>query len=359
MSEGPDKESKTEEATGKKLDDAHKKGDGVKTADLGSFATLTASAWVVFAAGGWLSRNMMAELLPFLAHPDAISVTGQGGVEAFRHAMMAAGPPLLFVMVAAGSAGAAANMMQSGIGFTPDKLKPDFSKFNLMKGLQKLFGPDALMQFAKSLLKVAVTGVLAWWVLKPYVPQFSSLSALDPMAMLPFCMEILKRLFFAVALLTLTVAGADYFWQRHRFMVRMRMTKQEVKEDHKSSDGDPHVKARQRQLRHQAARRRMMQAVPDATVVVMNPTHYAVALKYEQGEDAAPMCVAKGMDSLALKIRAVAEEAGVPVIEDAPLARALYAAVDVDDMIPPAHYEAVAKVIGFILNSGRQRARAL
>ena len=221
-----------------------------------------------------------------------------------------------------------------------------------------MFGPDALVQFVKSLVKVLMTGAIAWWVLKPVLPQFSSLSALDPMAMLPFCMDILKRLVFAVAALTLCVAGADWLWQRQRFLARMRMTREELKEDYKQSEGDPHVRARQKQIRHERARRRMMQAVPEATVVVMNPTHYAVALKYEQGEDAAPLCVAKGMDSLALKIRAVAEEAGVPVIEDAPLARALYAAVDIDEMIPPAHYEAVAKIIGFILGAGRRRATA-
>jgi flagellar biosynthesis protein FlhB len=129
-----------------------------------------------------------------------------------------------------------------------------------------------------------------------------------------------------------------------------------VKEDYKNSEGDPHIKARQRQIRMEKARRRMMQAVPQATVVVMNPTHYAVALKYEQGENAAPMCVAKGMDAVALRIRAIAEEAGVPVIEDPPLARALYAAVDIEEMIPPAHFEAVAKIIGFILGAGRRRA---
>jgi flagellar biosynthetic protein FlhB len=143
-------------------------------------------------------------------------------------------------------------------------------------------------------------------------------------------------------------------------MARMRMTKEEVKEDFKQSEGDPHVKAKQRQKRVEVARRRMMQAVPTATVVIMNPTHYAVALKYEQGEDAAPVCVAKGLDSLALKIRTIAEEAGVPVIEDPPLARALYAAVEVDEMIPAAHYEAVAKIIGFILGVGRRAtAKAL
>jgi flagellar biosynthetic protein FlhB len=139
-------------------------------------------------------------------------------------------------------------------------------------------------------------------------------------------------------------------------MSKMRMTKEELKEDYKQSEGDPYMKARQKQLRNERARRRMMQAVPGATVVVMNPTHFAVALKYDPGEAPAPLCVAKGVDSLALKIRAIAEEAGVPVIEDPPLARALYASVDIDETIPASHYEAVAKIIGFIMQSGRRAA---
>jgi flagellar biosynthetic protein FlhB len=178
--------------------------------------------------------------------------------------------------------------------------------------------------------------------------------------MLPFLADILRRLVFAVLALMLVVAGADWFWQRQRFMARMRMTKEELKEDYRQSEGDPHVKAKQKQKRAEAARRRMMQAVPTATVVIANPTHFAVALKYEQGEDAAPICVAKGVDSIALKIREIAEEAGVPVVEDPPLARALYAAVEIDDLIPQAHYEAVAKIIGFILGAGRRAvAKAL
>ena len=355
MSEAPERDSKTEEATPRKLEQAHAKGDGAKTMDLGSFATLAASAAVILTTGGWLSRNMVMQLTPFFAHPDAMSLKGHGGVEVFRYAMLAGAPALLIVMLATGIAGAAANMVQSGLRITPDKLKPDWSKVSIGKGLQRIFGPDGLMQFVKSLVKVLMTGAIAYWVLKPILPQFAALSALDPMAMLPFCLDILKRLVFAVAGHTLVVAAADWLWQRQRFMTRMRMTREEVKDDYKQSEGDPHVKARQKQLRHQAARRRMMQAVPEATVVIMNPTHYAVALKYEQGEDAAPMCVAKGMDSLALTIRSVAEEAGVPVIEDAPLARALYAAVDIDEMIHAAHYEAVAKIIGFILGAAKGR----
>ena len=358
MSEAPERESKTEEATPQKLEKAKAKGDGVKTPDLGPFAVLAAVTSVLVMGGGWMAKNMAASLLPFFAHPDAMSLDGHGGMEIFRYALMAAAPALLMVMLTAAVAGSAASLMQTGLRFTPDKLKPDFSKLSLTKGLERMFGPDGLMQFAKSLVKVVVIGILVWSILKPVVPKFASLSALDVGAILPFSIDILKRLAFSVVGVSLVVAAGDWMWQRQRFLVRMRMTKEEVKEDYKNTEGDPHIKARQKQIRYEKARRRMMQAVPEATVVVMNPTHYAVALKYEQGDTAAPICVAKGLDSLALKIRAVAEEAGVTVIEDPPLARALYAAVDIDEMIPPAHFEAVAKIIGFILGAGQRRAAA-
>jgi flagellar biosynthetic protein FlhB len=307
-----------------------------------------------------MSRNLAVAMTPFLARPESISLINGGAVEIARQTILAAAPIMLTVILAAGVAGGAGHLVQTGLMFTPDKLKVDFKKVSPIGGFKRLFGLDALMNFVKSVIKVVATTTLAWWVLKPFWPQMPNLSAMDPVAMLPMTADILRRLVFAVAGLLLVVAGADWFWQKQRFMARMRMSKEELKEDFKQSEGDPHVRARQKQIRNERARRRMMQAVPGATVVVMNPTHYAVALKYEQGEDEAPLCVAKGVDSLALKIRAIAEEAGVPVIEDAPLARALYAAVEIDDMIPTAHYEAVAKIIGFILNGGRRaQARAL
>ncbi len=356
MAEENDGASKTEEPTARKLQQAREKGDVVKTPDLAPLMALAAAASVLAISGGWLSRNLAAQLLPFIAQPETMSLEGGGGVLIARHAMLAAAPILGLVLAAAALAGAAGNLVQHGLMFTPDKIKPDFKKVTPGSGFKRIFGIDGLMQFFKSLVKIMVVSWISWLVLKPYVHKFEGLSALDVSAMLPFSAEILRKLVFAVAGFSLAVAGADWFWQRQRFMARQRMTKEELKEDFKQSEGDPHIKARQRQLRLERARRRMMQAVPNATVVVMNPTHYAVALKYEAGESAAPQCVAKGLDSLALKIRAVAEEAGVPVIEDPPLARALYAAVDIDDYIPPTHYEAVAKIIGFILGSGRKLA---
>jgi flagellar biosynthesis protein FlhB len=356
MSDSNDAASRTEEPTPRKLQQARERGEVVKTPDVAPLASLAAVATVVALSGGYLSRNLMSAMTPFLAHPDAMSFDNAGGVAIMKSAVMAAAPVIGAVMLAACAAGVAGNVIQTGLMFSPERLAIDITKLSPLAGLKRVFGLDGFMQFLKSLLKVTLTGVLAWWVLKPHVNELEDLAKLEPLAMLNFAADILRRLVFAVAAFLMVVAGADWFWQRQRFMQRMRMTKEETKEDFKQSEGDPHIKARQKQLRNERSRRRMMQAVPDATVVVMNPTHYAVALKYDQGETPAPLCVAKGMDSLALKIREIAEAAGVPVLEDAPLARALYAAVEIDEIIPPAHYAAVAKIIGFILSAGRQVA---
>jgi flagellar biosynthetic protein FlhB len=173
----------------------------------------------------------------------------------------------------------------------------------------------------------------------------------------------MSRLLFKVLMASLAslgvIAGFDYFWQRMRFMARNRMSKQEIKEEYRQNEGDPTIKAKIRQLRHERARKRMMAQVPQASVVIMNPTHYAVALKYESGKMAAPVCVAKGIDALALRIRAVAEENDVPVVENPPLARALYASVEIDDPIPTEHFKAVAQVIGYVMRlQGKLPARA-
>jgi flagellar biosynthetic protein FlhB len=359
MADEQDADSKTEEATPSKLQKAREKGDVAKTQDLGMVASFVGAAAVIAIAGGWLSRNLAAELLPFIARPDSISLQGHGAIEVARRAAHAAAPPLIGVMAVAALMGLGGNLIQTGFLFSPQKIKPDWKKVSPMAGLKRILGPDGLMQFVKSLAKVAMVGWVGWMVMKPYIRPLQELAALEPAAILPLMVDILRRLVFAAAGLMLVIAGLDWFWQRARFLKRMRMTKEEQKEEFKNSEGDPHIKAKRRQIAIQRSRRRMMAAVPDATMVIMNPTHYAVALHYEAGETAAPKCVAKGMDAIALKIRALAEEHDVPVIEDPPLARALYAAVEIDDFIPPAHYEAVAKLIGFIMqSSARVAARA-
>lgn len=346
-----DQASKTEEATPRKLEQSREKGDVAKTQDLAPLMALAFSAGAIAIFGGWLAKSMAAALLPFIAHPEQIPLDGAGGVNVARMAMMAAAPALAAVLTTAAIGGMAGNLVQHGFLFTPNKAKPDFKKVSPLSGFQRIFGPDGLAQFVKSIAKILAVSGVAYWVLKPHFHEFQTLSALDPAAMLPFSAEVLRQMVFAVIALMLVITAVDWLWQKQRFLKKQMMSRHEIKEEYKQTDGDPLIKAKLRQMRHDRARRRMMAAVPTATVVVMNPTHYAVALKYEAGSAGAPQCVAKGLDAVALRIRATAEEAGVPVIEDPPLARALYAAVEIDQTIPPAHFEAVAKIIGFIMGA--------
>jgi len=354
MAEETESGTKSEEPTGRRLEQARASGDVVKTPDLPQLTSFAGAMAALLIFGNGLGRDLGLALLPFLEHPDAIRLQGGGGVVVARQAMMAALPFMAVVMGATALAGVSGHLIQTGFMWVPEKLAIDFSKLNPTGGFKKLFGVDALVNFGKSLVKIMLVGWIAYTVIKPHWPELRQLAEQDPMLMLPYSIDIVKRLVFSIGAFMLTIAGFDWFWQRQRYMKRLMMTKEEVKEDYKQSEGDPHVKARQKGIRVQRARRRMMANVPKATVVVMNPTHFAVALRYEEGDGTAPQCVAKGVDAVALRIRAVAEEAGVTVIEDPPLARALYASVEIEDYIPMAHYEAVAKIIGFIMN-GRKK----
>jgi flagellar biosynthetic protein FlhB len=355
MAEDTDSGSKTEEASPRKLEQAKQNGDVAKSQDVSGVASLAAVVAVILMAGGWLATNLATQLQPFIAHPDSYDLANGGAVLLMQRALRAAMPAMAAVLGAAALAGVSGNVIQQGFLFTPSKLAPDLSRLSPLKGLERMFGIDGLVHFLKSILKIGLVGWVAWLAIKPHLNDFERLSEIQPIGMLTVAFDMLRALFFAVLALLAVGAGIDWFWQRQRFMQRMRMSKEELKEDFKQAEGDPHIKAKLKQLRNERSKRRMMQNVKKATVVVMNPTHYAVALRYETGETAAPLCVAKGLDFMALKIRELAEEAGVAVIEDPPLARALYATVEVNEAIPREHYEAVAKVIGFVMQTARRR----
>jgi len=359
MAEGDDSASKTEEATPRRIEEARKEGNVPKSADLAQVCALAGAFAAIAMGGGAMARHLGDELLPFIAHPDSIDLRGGAGVAVTWQASMAAAPFLAAVMGGAMLAGVAGNLVQHGVLFTNAKLQPDLSRLSPIEGFKRVFGIDGFMSFLRSILKVLLVSAVAWWVLAPHAGELAGLVRVGPMGVLDYSAGVGRSLMLAVLGLLSLGAIIDFIWQRQRFMVRMRMSKEEVKEDFKQSEGDPHIKARQRQIRNERAKRRMIQQVPTATVVIANPTHFAVALRYEQGETAAPLCVAKGIDEVALRIREVAEEAGVTVIEDPPLARALFSAVEIDQIIPQEHYEAVAKIIGFILSGRRRRARTL
>lgn len=356
MAEGADPESKTEEATPRKLAEARKKGDVAKSPDVAAALSLAGAAAVVLMSGGWFATSMAEQLLPFIAAPHTMigGLETGAGVEIGAVALWAVAPFLGVVMLATILGGVGGNVAQSGLIFTAEKLKPDWSKVNPMAGFKRIFGPDGLVQFIKTLLKLIAVGVICWLVLKPHLRELENMAAMPPAMILPTARDLAVALMMSTIIFLAFTAGADFLWQKFRFAERMKMSKEELKEDYKQSEGDPHVKAKLRQIRAQRSRQRMMQNVPTATVIVTNPTHYSVALRYEPG-DAAPICVAKGVDALAMRIREVGREHNVPIVENVPLARALYAAVDIDETIPREHFEAAAKVIGFVLQKRKKR----
>jgi len=357
--ETEDKESKTQEPSARKLAQAREEGQVPKSPEIGSLAALFAASLVILLNGGAITRAVGDQLVPFLAHPDAIDISDFGALKVFHSALMAALPATI-ILIAALVAGVAGNVAQTGFLFTPKRLAPDISKLNPLTGLSRMFGSDGLVNFAKTFGKFIIMCTVIGYMLRPQLSLFTGLAALDLTALLPFTCDVLRAIVIA-ALVMLTVSAAlDWFIQRQRFMAKMRQSRQEQKQEHKDTEGDPHIKGKLKQIRMQKARQRNLQNVPKATMVITNPTHFAVALRYIQGETPAPICVAKGADEVAFRIREMATTLSIPIVEDPPLARALYAAVEIDDTIPKEHYAAVAKIVGFVLGaSKRRRARPL
>jgi len=257
---------------------------------------------------------------------------------------------LLFLAAIAG------NMIQHKPVFTAERMKPKLDKISPLKGFKRIFGLSALVNFLKGLGKMLLVGVVAFSITWPHRDQVANIISWNIASLLPFIRELAIQMLGGVLAILAAIAVFDFMYQRHEFTKKQRMTKQDVKDEHKQSDGDPAVKSKLRQLRMERGRKRMMAAVPDASVVIVNPTHFAVALKYDGAIMAAPVCVAKGVDQVALRIRTVALENDVPIVENPPLARALHATIEIDDEVPAAQYEAVAKVIGYVLRLGRKKA---
>jgi len=358
VAEDQDKSQQTEEPTQKRLEQAREQGDVVKSTEVTAFILLGGATLAIAMFGKHTAVGLARTLTLFLEQPDSMSVDG-AGLSAMMHMLVPkiaiALMPIFAVIIAAGVAG---HVLQARPGFALDKIAPDLSKLSPLAGFRRLFGVEGWMNLLKGLVKMAIVGIAIWTQLWPerggleFILNQSTVGVVGDMSRLLF--KVLTA-----SLVTLgVIAGLDYFWQRMRWLSRNRMSKQEIKEEYRQNEGDPIIKSKVRALRAERAKKRMMTAVPQATVVVMNPTHFAVALKYETGKMAAPVCVAKGVDALALRIRAVAEENDVPVVENPPLARALHAAIEIDEPVPPEHFKAVAQVIGYVFRlQGKVPAR--
>jgi flagellar biosynthetic protein FlhB len=258
------------------------------------------------------------------------------------------GMPILFLVIAA----LAGNLIQHRLVFSTEGLVPKFSKLSPMEGAKRVFGKQALANFLKGLFKLVLLGAVMCAVLWPERFRLDALIHIDPSAILGITTSLTLQLMGSVVAMLAFVAIADFFFQYRTWYEKLKMSLQEVKEEYKQSEGDPHIKGKIKQLRQQNMKKRMMAAVPKASVIITNPTHYAVALSYERGMTA-PICVAKGVDNIALKIREVAGKHDIPIVENVPLARALYATVEIDEEIPGEHYHAVAEVIGYVMGLKR------
>ncbi|MBN9588251.1 MAG: flagellar biosynthesis protein FlhB [Alphaproteobacteria bacterium 64-11] len=348
MADDQDKSQQTEEPTAKRLEQARQHGDMVKSQEVNAFVLLAGGTLAIAVFGKYTAVGLARTLTIFLEQPDAISVDGPGLAVMTRmllsHLAVALGPFFGVMMLAA----LAGHLVQGMPVFSAEKLVPDLTKLSPLSGFKRLFGADGWMNLAKGLMKMAIVGIAIWMQLWPERNAMGNVLTQSAGDVVGDMTHLLFKVLMTALAALAVIAGLDYFWQRMQFLKRNRMSKQEIKEEYRQNEGDPAIKAKIRQIRQERSRKRMMAKVPGATVVIMNPTHYAVALQYESGNMAAPVCVAKGVDALALRIRAVAEENDVPVVENPPLARALYAAIDIDEPVPPEHFKAVAQVIGYV-----------
>ncbi|MBV8169842.1 MAG: flagellar biosynthesis protein FlhB [Alphaproteobacteria bacterium] len=345
MSDDP--ETKTEEPTGRRLGDARSKGQVAQSREIGHTIMLAAMLVVILMIGPMMTRDLVVVLRRFLEQPHQMRLEDNSFhvllVEMSMQLGMTLALPFLLLMIAA----AAPNILQNGLLFTTHNLRPQLERLSPLKGLGRLFSLRNVVELIKGIVKISIVALVAFILVSPAFKLIDNFITEDLSMLLPALLSLTVKLLSSVILVLVALAGADYLYQRYEFMKQMRMSKQEVKDEYKQLEGDPTIKNKVRQIRQARAKARMMQAVPTATVVVTNPTHFAVALKYEQGMNA-PLLVAKGVELLALRIIEEARRNFIPVVENPPLARTLYADVELDEEIPRDHYKAVAEVIGYV-----------
>jgi flagellar biosynthetic protein FlhB len=356
MAEEPDDSEKTEDPTHKRLEEALKRGDVVKSQEVNTWFVIAGAALVLVAFSGGASTSLTATMRGLIANSYDIRVDAPALPNLFQkigiELLAALAIPFLLLMLAA----LAGNLIQHRLVWSYDALTPKLAKISPAAGLRRLFSAQALVNFAKGIAKLVVVGAVLTALMWPERARIVALAREDPAAILPLGRSLALKLVGAVVAMLAVVAAADYLFQYRRWYERQKMSLRELKEEFKQTEGDPTIKGKMKQVRATRMRKRMIASVPKATVVITNPTHYAVALQYERGMEA-PVCVAKGVDALARKIREVAEEHSVPLVENPPLARALHAAVEVDQAIPPEHYKAVAEVIGYVMRLRRAVTR--
>ncbi|RDD60846.1 flagellar biosynthesis protein FlhB [Ferruginivarius sediminum] len=349
MAEEQDDSQKTEEPTERKLQQAREKGQIAKSQEVNHWFIILAFGLMLAIFAPYTAQGIADALYPFIAKAHSLPATGGGLgdllIETFLGIAAALALPILVTILAALAAG----FLQTGFLVTAEQLKPKLEKISLIKGAKRLFSLRSIMEFAKGILKLTIVATVIFLLVWPERDRIPRMTELGVVELLETLRWLGLKVIVAVLSVMTVVATLDFAFQKYQHHKQMRMSRQEVKDEYKQTEGDPQVKQRLRQLRMEKSRKRMMSAVPEADVVVANPTHYALALTYRHGEMAAPKVVAKGTDLVAQRIREIAEENDVPVVENPPLARALHASVEIDQEIPPEHFKAVAEIIGYVM----------
>ena len=350
MAEGQeqDQSQKTEEPTQKRLDDARKKGQGISSKEVANWFILLAGAIIIMGLGPGMMSDLASAMRPFVERPHLMAIdmgsSASGIGNMFMEVMGALAIPFALLVIAAIASG----FVQRGFQISAHSMKPELEKISPIKGLKRLFSLKSFAEFVKGILKIVIVGGIGAAILLPALDEIEKTTTMSALQLMDYLGDLVGPLLISVVAVMTLIAGLDYLYQRYEFLKQMRMTRQEVKDEMKQTEGDPMIKARIRQLRQDRARKRMISAVPEADVVLTNPTHYAVALKYDSRVMDAPRVIAKGTDKVAFRIREVAIENEVPVVENPPLTRALHAAVELDEEVPLEHYQAVAEVIGYV-----------
>lgn len=349
MSEDDDDSSKTEDASERKLGKAREEGDVAVSQDVKTWFSLVGVAVLMSLMIPGLMADLKSLLTGLLARPHDLIFDEPHIRKLFVDVAVDVALLLALPLGMMMGLGVAASLVQTGLMYTPKKIAPELKKISPLAGLKRLFSGRTVVEFVKNIAKLTLVGTVAFLVSLPEMEHLEALTTMPLPAILDFLHVVIIKIMIAVLMVMAAVTAFDFFYQRFAFAKKMRMTKQEVKDEHKQSEGDPMIKGRLRALRHERARKRMMAAVPGADVVITNPTHYAIALTYDQDSMNAPVLVAKGVDLVALRIRELADEHDIPIVENPPLARALYATVELDQEVPQEHYKAVAEVIGYVM----------
>ena len=346
--ENQDDAQKTEEPTPKKLEESRKKGQVALSREVNNWIMLLAATIIVALLIPTVFSKLFINLRTYLeraaelpAVPGGFTVLLADNLWNIMGIIML---PFLVLMLAA----FIGPFAQVGPLFAPESIKPDISKISFKKGFERLFSARSLVEFAKGVLKLGAIGAVGTILVIPYFSGIEHTIGLPMPELLGEIKSLVLRMMAGILIVLLIIAVIDLLFQRYEHYKKMRMTKQEVKDEYRQTEGDPHVKGKLKQLRAEKARQRMMQAVPEADVIITNPTHYSIALKYDAASGGAPVVIAKGMDNVAMRIREVAKEHNITLYPDPPLARTLYATVELDEPIPTELYKAVAEVISFV-----------